>query len=304
MDFSVFGLLDMLSENRSLSIFFYRFEWMYRIVYRNGVGMITSSNNRSIKNIIALQKRGKARKEQDVFIVEGMKMVLEIPIGSLVQLFVAEEFLAQAEHRKSLGDIVDCHGIYYEIVADKVFREITDTQTPQGILAVVRQPHYTFQDLFSENRAAHLVILEGIQDPGNLGTILRAGEGAGVTGVVLSKGTVDIYNPKVIRATMGSIYRVPFLYTDCLEEVLEEIRKRCTLYAAHLLGECCYEQMDYSQNTAFLIGNEANGLREETASYADQLVRIPMLGEVESLNAAVAASILMYEVARQRRGCF
>lgn len=263
--------------------------------------MITSSSNAYIKNIIALQKRGKVRKEQDVFIVEGIKMVSEIPVGSLVQLYVAEGYFLQLEHREYLEGLADRHGISYEIVADKVFREAADTQTPQGILAIVRQTHYTFSELFSEERAVHLLILEGIQDPGNLGTILRAGEGAGVTGVVLSKGTVDIYNPKVIRATMGSIYRVPFLYTDCLEEMLIKIRKRCTLYAAHLRGELCYEQMDFRKDTAFLIGNEANGLSEKTASYADQLIRIPMLGRVESLNAAVAASILMYEVSRQRR---
>lgn len=263
--------------------------------------MITSSNNANIKNILALQKKGKARKDQDVFVVEGIKMVSEIPLGSLVQLYVAEGYLSQTEHCVYLEELTNRHGIYYEVVADKVFWEIADTRTPQGILAIVQQRHYNFSDLFSSERTDHLVILEGIQDPGNLGTILRAGEGAGVTGVVMSKGTVDIYNPKVIRATMGSIYRVPFLYTDCLEEILTEVRKRCTLYAAHLRGELCYERMDFSRNTAFLIGNEANGLSEKIASFADQLIRIPMLGKVESLNAAVAASILMYEVSKQRR---
>lgn len=263
--------------------------------------MITSSNNVNVKNIVALQKKGKIRKEQDVFVVEGSKMVSEIPVGRLVQLYVADSYIIQQKQKEALKRLVDCHGVRYEVVTDKVFREMADTQTPQGILAVVRQAHYRLEDFFLQKRAAHLVILEGVQDPGNLGTILRSAEGAGVTGIVLSKGTVDIYNAKVIRATMGSIYRVPFFYTDCLGEVLEGIRKQCVIYAAHLQGKCTYDQMDYTKDTAFLIGNEANGLSEEIASYAEQWVRIPMLGEVESLNAAVAASVLMYEVARQRR---
>lgn len=263
--------------------------------------MITSSNNIHIKNIIALQKKGKVRKEQDVFVVEGSKMVSEVPIGSLVQLYVAESYLKQQEHNSYLEEMVSRHKSSYEVAADKVFREMADTQTPQGILAVVRQKHYRLEDLFSADRAAHLIILEGIQDPGNLGTILRTGEGAGVTGVILSKGSVDLYNAKVIRATMGSIFRVPFLYTDCLGEVLKEIQKKCTLYAAHLQGECSYDKADYTKDTAFLVGNEANGLSEEIASYADRLIRIPMLGKVESLNVGVAASVLMYEVFRQRR---
>lgn len=266
-----------------------------------GEHMITSSSNTNIKNIIALQKKGKTRKEQDVFIVEGIKMILEAPVGRLIQLYVAEGYFAQQEHRADLEKICNYHKIKYEIVTDKVFQEITDTQTPQGILAVVRQFHYQLEDLFLKEQPAHLIILEGLQDPGNLGTILRAGEGAGITGIVMSKGTVDIYNAKVIRSTMGSIYRVPFFYTDCLKDVIEKIQKRCTIYAAHLQGEYCYEKEDYTKDTAFLIGNEANGLSKEVASYANRLVKIPMLGEVESLNAAIAASILMYEVSRQRR---
>lgn len=270
-------------------------------IRRNGMDKISSSNNINIKNIIALQKKGKTRREQDVFVVEGIKMVSEIPVGYLLQLYVAESFGVQQEQREVLEEAVKSHGIDYQVVTDKVFREMSDTQTPQGILAVVKQAHYRWEDLFSKERAAHLIIVEGLQDPGNLGTILRAGEGAGVTGVVLSKGTVDIYNAKVIRATMGSIYRVPFFYTDCLEESLVRIQERCSIYAAHLRGVCDYDQVDYTKDTAFLIGNEANGLSDKIAAYAKQLVRIPMLGKVESLNAAVAASVLMYEAARQRR---
>lgn len=262
--------------------------------------MITSSSNSNVKNVIAMQKKGKVRREQDAFVAEGLKMVSEIPKENLIQLYAAESFLMQSENVMHLETVAAEKGRCYEIVSDKVFKEMADTQTPQGVLAVVRQSHYRLSDLLPDDRMGHIVVLEDLQDPGNLGTILRTGEGAGVTGIVMSKGTVDIYNPKVIRATMGSIYRVPFLYTDCLKELLGEIKKSCTVYAAHLDGKYTYDKADYTGASALLIGNEANGLSEEISSCADILIRIPMQGKVESLNAGVAASVLMYEVYRQR----
>lgn len=256
--------------------------------------MITSINNQTIKNISLLLKKGKARKEQDAFVAEGMRMFTEIPKAQIIKVFVSEGFLqSRTEH-----DFLE--GIDYEVVCDKVFKEISDTKTPQGILAIVKQFHYTIQEIL-EKKPTHLLLLEDIQDPGNLGSILRAGEGAGVTGVVMSKGTVDIYNPKVVRATMGSIYRVPFLYAEELEKVIEQIQSNGKVYAAHLEGSAVYDEIDYTGNIGILIGNEGNGLKKETAQLADACIRIPMEGKVESLNAGVASAVLMYEVYRQRR---
>ena len=147
-----------------------------------------------------------------------------------------------------------------------------------------------------------LVLLEDLQDPGNLGTIIRTGEGAGIDGVIMTRESVDIYNPKTIRATMGSIYRVPFLYTDNLEQVMEELKKRNVhTYAAHLQGKEYYDVQEFKEGCAFLIGNEGNGLKKETADLAERYIKIPMEGQLESLNAAVATAILMYEAAAQRR---
>jgi TrmH family RNA methyltransferase len=158
------------------------------------------------------------------------------------------------------------------------------------------------EDLQTKDSPAFLMILESIQDPGNLGTIIRAGEGAGITGVIMDDATADIYNPKVIRSTMGSVCRVPFVYTSDLKGTLKNLKAQgVRLYAAHLEGRNNYEKEDYTVDTGFLIGNEGNGLTEETSALADALVKIPMMGKVESLNAAVAASILMFEAARQRR---
>lgn len=257
--------------------------------------MITSISNASVKHVAALG-RAKGRREQDAFVVEGPKMVSEIPEGDLLKLYVSEEF--DRERYASL-----LHGRSYEMVSARVFREMSDTQTPQGILAVARMRHISLEELVcaGADGNAFILLLEDIQDPGNLGTILRTAEGAGVTGIVMSEGCADIYNPKVVRSTMGAIFRVPFFCTADFHGAVERVRERCKVYAAHLKGEYAYDRGDYAKDTAFLIGNEAKGLREDTASLADTWVRIPMMGKVESLNAAVAASILMYELYRQRR---
>ena len=163
---------------------------------------------------------------------------------------------------------------------------------------------YSLEEVIAgkEGRASLLMVLDNLQDPGNLGTILRAGEAAGVTGVVMSSDCVDIYNPKVIRSTMGSIYRMPFIYVEDLPTVVKMLgEKEIHTYAAHLKGKRSYEEEDFTKGTAFLIGNEGNGLQDEVADAAEIYVKIPMCGEVESLNAAIAASVLMFEAARQRR---
>lgn len=257
--------------------------------------MITSIHNSAIKNVIALQKKGKIRKEQNTFVVEGIKMFSELPKERHIITYVSEGFLSE-ENREALLE-----HIHYEVVSDKVFQEMSDTKTPQGILSLVKQVHYQLSDLLMGTQPVHFMILEDIQDPGNLGTIFRTAEGAGVTGIIMTKGTVDIYNPKVIRSTMGSVYRIPFLYTENSIEIIYQIKKNAVLYAAHLQADHSYYEEDYRESCAFLIGNEANGLREETAKLADHWISIPMEGRVESLNAAVAASILMYEVHRQRK---
>ena len=188
-----------------------------------------------------------------------------------------------------------------ETVSDTVFRQMCDTQTPQGILTVLRSPSYDMEDLLRKKNPL-LMVLEDLQDPGNAGTILRTGEGAGVSGIFLTRTCVDITNPKVIRGTMGSIYRVPFFYVEDVPSLKEMLKGRgIRLFAAHLQGRNQYYEESYQGGSAFLIGNEGKGLTKEAAEAADCLIRIPMEGQVESLNAAMAAGILMYEAARQRR---
>ena len=260
--------------------------------------MITSLTNKKIKNLVSLLQKAKARKEQDVFIVEGSKMFLEAGEEKILEVYLKEDFL-EKEEKGLLLEKLERTG--YEVVSEEVFRKISDTITPQGILAVIRQYHYTPEELWKKENPL-LLILEDIQDPGNLGTMVRTAEGAGVDGIIMSKNTVDIYNPKTIRSTMGSVYRMPFYYSEDLQETIKKLQeKEICVYAAHLKGQQFYHKLDYRKGTAFLIGNEGNGLKEETAQLADCYMKIPMEGQVESLNAAVASVILMYEAARQRR---
>lgn len=257
--------------------------------------MITSVSNKQVKNIIQLNKKSKLRKETNRFVVEGIKMFQEAPKDVIKQIYVSESFLAKENHKDILGDSK------YEVMQDAVFMAASDTKTPQGIQCIVEQLHYDIRDIITK-KPAHIVVLEDLQDPGNLGTILRAGEGAGITGVILSKNCVDIYNPKTIRSTMGSIYRVPFVYVEDLEATIKELKQNNILvYAAHLKQSKDYDKIDLTKSHAFMIGNEGNGLSDEISSLADSYLKIPMVGEVESLNAAIAASVLMYETFRQRR---
>ena len=144
------------------------------------------------------------------------------------------------------------------------------------------------------------MVLENIQDPGNLGTIIRTSEGANITAVLMSEDTVDIYNSKVVRSTMGSIFRTKFMYLS-MEEIFTFLKEeKITTYGAHLDGQDFYEE-DYKTACAFFIGNEGNGLTEETTRLVERKIKIPMYGQIESLNAAIAGTVLMYEAMRQRR---
>lgn len=261
--------------------------------------MITSTSNTRMKRLVNLRKKRRARDEEGVFLVEGIRMFREVPPDKLQEVFVSESFYKK--EKETVEKVLSRGNIRAELVSDTVFSHISDTKTPQGILCVVKQMDHTLNSMI-KGEQRHLLVLDNLQDPGNLGTIVRTAEGAGVNGVIMSADCVDIYNPKTIRSTMGSIYRIPFCYAENLEEAIQEMKEAgIHTYAAHLLGENDYDQEDYRTSCAFFIGNEGNGLREEIAQAAQTYVKIPMSGQVESLNAAIAASVLMFEVRRQRK---
>lgn len=261
--------------------------------------MITSTSNGKVKRLVNLKKKRKVRDKERVFLAEGIRMFREVPKKKLREVYVSESFYKKEKDvaEKVLGG----SAAVLEILSDTVFGYVSDTKTPQGVLCVAGQMDYTLEKVL-DGDMPHLLVLDNLQDPGNMGTIVRTAEGAGVTGIVMSHDCVDIYNPKVIRSTMGSIYRMPFYYAENLLETIDKIKEKgITTYAAHLNESAEYDTQDYREPCAFFIGNEGNGLRDEIAEAADMYIKIPMCGQVESLNAAIASSILMFEVQRQRR---
>lgn len=292
--------------------------------------MITSLSNGRIRHLVQLRDKSRVRNKEGLFIAEGIRMYKEAPPAALREIYVSEglwEFLEgrrdtpgpgdggeftkenYALVRKKLHECMDT-GIYVEKVSEEVFKHITDTRTPQGILFVMGQFSHSLKAMTGqaakqkerEGKEPLFLLAEDIQDPGNLGTMIRTAEGAGASGVILSRGTVDIYNPKTIRSTMGSLYRVPFVYTEDIGGAVRLLQcSHITVYAAHLEGQQYFDQTAYKGGSAFLIGNEGNGLKKETADLADVYLKIPMAGKLESLNAAVASALLLYQAAGYTR---
>ena len=260
--------------------------------------MITSVTNPKVKQVVLYQNKARERRKDSIFLVEGHKMFDEAPLEWIKEVFVSEKAASKLEQGSKTTIKLSRTG--YELVSDEVMEKMADTQTPQGILTILRCPQYSEDELLRIPNGLFL-ILEDLQDPGNLGTIMRTSEGAGVDGIFMSKGTVDMFNPKTVRASMGSIYRVPFIQTDDLQEIMQKMKNNgIHTYAAHLAGQEYYTGYSFAGATAFLIGNEGNGLSDHLSKQADSYLKIPMEGKLESLNAAVATALLIYEAKRQR----
>lgn len=198
--------------------------------------MITSTSSSQVKHVISLLSKARERKKNKEYVVEGVRMVSEVLADLLVKIYMSERF--HSNNPEYVHELVKKQGISsdsIEIVADNVFDRMSQTQTPQGIMAVVRMKDSSISDMLTDNPL--LILVENLQDPGNLGTILRMGEGAGVTGVVMSSNTVDIYNPKTIRSTMGSIFRVPLYMCRILAMQFHSVRMLELRYMLHILTE-------------------------------------------------------------------
>lgn len=285
--------------------------------------MISSESNGQIKELVKLQKQARFRKKQNAFVVEGLKMVQEAAqYGKLQKIYLSECLyrgtgkkdqsgkscvgkeeihLSDGSHVRSDESLSELLSSYdYEIIADAVFRKVADTITPQGILGLVTILRYSQEDILQSQKPYYL-LLDDIRDPGNLGTMIRTAEGAGMSAVILSQSSVDLFNPKVVRSTMGSIFRMPYCYVESLPETIRQIREQgCQVYATAMEGSVVYDQPDYTTGAAVVIGNEANGISDAVFREMPVNIRIPMEGHLESLNAAISAAIIMYEIHRQR----
>lgn len=260
--------------------------------------IITSKDNEQIKQIRKLKDK-KYRDEMGLYVVEGIKTVNEaIEEGANIQIVViSDDSNEQDELKQKMLYSVSKFDIIY--VNEPVFESISHVMHPQGILAVIKKKETNAEINYNEKL---IVVLDDIQDPGNLGTIIRTVDSCGLSQIIVSKDTADAYSPKVVRSTMSGIFRVNVIEVENLVETLEEIKKHGYKVAATSLdtSKTIYD-IDYNK-TAIIIGNEANGVSKEVLSKADVKVKIPMQGKTESLNAAVATGIVLYEAMRQMRG--
>ena len=268
------------------------------------IKQITSAQNSTFKQTVKYNNIREARKA-GVFMVEGIRAVDEVLQAGdwqMESLWISEELIKsdRAYVQAVLKNIKEETPVY--TVAAPMFARLADTETPQGILAVVKRQSFELtQVLKNSEKAPLIVILENLQDPGNVGTILRTADSAGATAVICTRGTADIYSAKVVRSTMGSLLHLPVCHVESVQAVAELLhRHNVQLLAAHLQGQCYHFEQDLKQPVAILIGNEGAGLTAEATAAADALVKIPMPGKAESLNAAMAAGILVYEAVRQR----
>ena len=240
-------------------------------------------------------KTKKGRDNTGLFLIEGEKFVNEIPINWEVERIILSSSFAAA-----LLDIAQYKSrAPVETVRDSLFNGLADTVSPQGIMAVVKQKRWQLQDIITPN--GFILIGEELNDPGNIGTLIRTAAAAGASGVILSQGSGDIYNPKVLRAAAGAVFRLPIVTDIKLPEAIPQLKNTgYAIYAAHLRGDILPYDLDLNTQFCWLVGNESHGLTNEATALADKLVRLPMVSGVESLNASVAGGVLLYEALRQR----
>lgn len=258
---------------------------------------IQSSKNEQFKQTLKLRQK-KHRQESRSFLIEGFRFVLHaLEIGvETYSLWLCEKLLTSQELHRLEGLITENTKVY--TISEAMAKELSDTVSPQGAFAVVAMPEYG-QMLKANGR---YIALDRIQDPGNLGTIIRTADAAGFDGILLGKGTVDPYGEKVLRSTMGSIFSIPLIAVEDLAESLDHaLQMDYKVMATALSESIVYTEAPLAEHVIIVIGNEAQGISEDVFLRATHRINIPISGSAESLNAAVAAAIVMYESDRQRR---
>ncbi|MGM0501414.1 MAG: TrmH family RNA methyltransferase [Bacillota bacterium] len=260
---------------------------------------ISSSSNSKIKYLRSLYHK-KYRREHQQFVLEGVRLIEEaIQEGaSLEQVFYSDYLLRNERGEELLKNLEEQEISFYHI-PDDLLQQVADTVSPQGILAVVDKINYNLEQVLL-GQGKLILLVDQIQDPGNLGTIIRTADAAGVDAVITTKGTVSLYNQKTIRATMGSLFRTPIAKISDLDKFKDVIKKDFNVVVADVAGEQYHFEIDYLPSTIIIVGNEGQGPREELIDLADQIIKIPLRGGAESLNVAMATSVITYEAVRQK----
>ncbi len=258
--------------------------------------MISSKDNEFIKHIKKLKDK-KYRDMNKEFVIEGIKLIREAieEKAEIKQIIICDNCLdSDIIPKELMYEIAKYECVY---VTESIFKVISDVNTPQGILAIIGRNAGEAQIDYMQDI---IVALDDIQDPGNLGTILRTVDSIGLNQILVSKGTADSYNPKVVRSTMGAIFRVKIIECENLENTLKEVKKhKFKLVVTSLQTEKSLYDINFDKKL-IVIGNEANGVEQKIQDLADEKIKIPMLGKTESLNASVATGIVLYEYVRQK----
>lgn len=264
---------------------------------------IKSLENSTIRKALSLKQR-KFREKEGLYLVEGLNLIgeaIRIP-QNIETIFIRQSQYVNCgngEHGQFLNRLEKA-GINAVLVEDKLFGKLTDTKTPQNVVGVIKILEHDIENFFGKTADIGdgiVLVLDRIQDPGNCGTLIRTAEAAGARGIVIVKGTVDPYSPKVVRSATGSILRLPLFFTGEPGETAEILKRhRMKILAASPQGRDIYLDLTLKTDLAIIIGNEGSGVHQDFINEADYLVKIPMSEPVESLNAAVAGGILMYEM--------
>mgnify|MGYP000897541318 CR=1 FL=1 len=248
---------------------------------------IESAHNKIAKQTVSLQNK-KNRDEQQMFVVEGFKQVSEIPKDWEIEYIICTEKYKDRDFGTDK--------IYF--TTDLVFSKLSQTKTPQGVLAAVKKKSFDFDDVV--NRKGIFVIADNLQDPGNLGSIIRTSQAYDCKGIFLSKNTADAFSSKVLRSAMGAIFNIPVFQECDINELIEKLKlKNIKTYALAVQAKQTLCKTKFENNTALIVGNESAGIDQEILNKADAMIKIEMFGKTQSLNAAAACSIAIYEISKQ-----
>lgn len=252
---------------------------------------ITSIKNERVKYLRKLYQK-KYRKERNQFILEGLRLIRgAYKSGADIEnIYLTQAYYNQ--HKSESFLINNEKNLIF--ITDSLISEVADTENPQAVIAIVNEPKTTPAEVMSKD---YILVIDQIQDPGNMGTMIRTAAAAGFQSLIISKGSVDIFNLKVLRATAGAIYSIPFIKDVELAELKELLKeKKQTIYAADLNTDKHYNKIKYVKPLSLIIGNEGNGIRRKLLDMADICVKIPLKGNIESLNAGVAAGVIMFKI--------
>lgn len=263
------------------------------------ITVITSADNRTVKMAASLSEK-KYRDREGLYLAEGPNLVRDaLSVGKARFIFLKAE--SESEEAAALAGEADSKGLAVYRVSNTVFGKISDTNTPQDILAAVEKPQITRDSFFEACGDGNVLVLDRVQDPGNVGTLLRSAEAAGFRGALVVKGSGDPFSPKAVRASASSCMRLPLILAESISDALAILKSRGKRVFASAMNEgTVYYRADLRKNAALVVSNEGNGASGELLEAADEILNIPMSGEVESLNAALAAGVIMFESRRQQ----